>query len=50
VSRHYRWIKRLLGLYRNKRRHTKPSLLANYINYFTNTRQIVIAQHRKEVK
>jgi len=46
----YKWIKRLLGLYRNKRRHTPIKGLANYINYFTNTRQIVIAQHRKEVK
>ena len=50
MTRLDRWLKRLLGLYRNKRRYTKPSLLANYINYFTNTRQIVIAQHRKEVK
>ena len=50
MTRLYRWLKRLLGLYKNKRRHTKPSLLANYINYFNATRQIVIAQHRKEIK
>ena len=50
MTRLYRWLKRLLGLYRNKRRHTKPSLLAEYIGYFTATKQSVIRQHRGEVK
>ena len=48
MTRLYRWIKRLLGLYRNKRRHTKPSLLANYINYFTATPQKYVRRDRGE--
>ena len=50
MTRLYRWLKRLLGLYRNKRRHTPIKGLANYISYFTHTKQSVIRQHRGEVK
>lgn len=50
MTRLYRWLKRLLGLYRNKRRHTKPSLLAQYIAYFTVTPQSRVRRDRGEVK
>jgi hypothetical protein len=46
MTRLYRWFKRLLGLYRNKRRHRPIRGLANYMAYFNGTPQLVIKQHR----
>jgi len=47
MTRLYRWLKRLLGLYRNKRRHTPIKGLANYINYFNSRTKTQIKHDRK---